>query len=405
MKRMTFAIVCLLLASALGYFVDVYDLLIFSVVRNPSLASLGVPASESLTVGLRLLNWQMAGLLIGGVVCGSLADRRGRLAVLFGSILLYSVANILNANVSVLWMYEVLRFTAGVGLAGQLGAGVSIVSETLSPERRGYGTMFIAGVGLLGAVAAGIIGTHVGWRTAFLVGGVMGLLLLVLRIGLVESEAFREIQSKQVSRGSLVLLLRDPTRVLRYLRCIGVGLATYLVVGLVVTGAPEFGKALHLSQIPSAGTAVLLCYLSMSIGDVACTTLSQVSRNRRMPLILFNVIVLGGLLSLAVVPPTTRRSFYVLCCVLGFGCGFWSLVTTFAAEQFGTNLRGTVSTTVPNFIRAALIPITAVFAILRPHFGLLHATLYLGLLVALIGITSTASLPETFGKSLNFLET
>jgi len=176
-------------------------------------------------------------------------------------------------------------------------------------------------------------------------------------------------------------------------------------VGLVVTGAPEFGKALHLSQIPSAGTAVLLCYLSMSIGDVACTTLSQVSRNRRMPLILFNVIVLGGLLSLAVVPPTTRRSFYVLCCVLGFGCGFWSLVTTFAAEQFGTNLRGTVSTTVPNFIRAALIPITAVFAILRPHFGLLHATLYLGLLVALIGITSTASLPETFGKSLNFLET
>lgn len=404
MKIPRSTLLLLLAASAFGYFVDVYDLLIFSVVRNASLTSLGVSPGDSLRLGLTLLNWQMCGLLLGGLVFGSLADRRGRLGVLFGSIAVYSIANLLNAHVSTLAMYGLMRFFAGFGLAGQLGAGVSLVVETMSTSRRGYGTMIIAGVGLLGACAAGLIGTHVTWQQAYIIGGIMGLLLLVLRLGLVESPAFKQMTQQTVAKGSFLMLLGTPSRLLRYIRCIGVGIATYLVVGLVITGAPEYSNAMRLPQRASAGVAVLLCYLSMSAGDVICTLLSQLSRSRKIPLVLFNGIVLCGLVTLVVYPPTTLKGFYVLCCILGFGCGFWSLVATFAAEQFGTNLRATVTTTVPNFIRGALIPITFCFTLLKPHLGLLHATMILGICLPALAIASILSLPETFHRDMIFLE-
>lgn len=394
----------LILVSALGYFVDAFDLIVFSVVRKASLADLGVPDALSLSTGLSLLNWQMAGLLTGGVVLGMMGDRRGRLSVLFTSILLYSIANLANGFVHDLTTYKVLRFIAGVGLAGELGAGVALVTETMSARTRGIGTMIVATCGLLGAAAAAVVGTQMEWRQAFIVGGVMGLVLLVLRIGVAESPLYHKAAATAAPRGSFISLFTSGSRLRRYLRCIGAGLPTYFVVGLLVTGAPEFGKALGLATVPAAGTAVLICYLSMSTGDVVCSILSQRLRSRRIPIILFNAICLVGILLYVFVPATTLAGFYTRCAVMGFGCGFWALVATNAAEQFGTNLRATVAVTVPNFIRGALIPITFCYEALKPQIGLVGAAALIGSACAIIGMLSAWFSRETFGTDLDYVE-
>ncbi len=398
------ALALLIIVSALGYFVDAFDLLIFSVVRKASLAELGVSAADSLPVGLSLLNWQMAGLLIGGVLFGMIGDRRGRLTVLFGSILLYSVANLFNGFVHSIPMYKALRFCAGLGLAGELGAGVALVSEVMSAKNRGIGTMIVATCGLLGAVIASVVGTQMQWRTAFIVGGSMGLVLLILRIGVAESGLYRKMALQEVSRGNFFALFTKADRLKRYLLCIAVGLPTYFVVGLLVTGAPEFGKTLGLSETPVAGTAVLLCYLAMSVGDVVCSLLSQKLKSRRVPLFLFNAMCLIGICLYLFVPPTTLQGFYFRCALMGFGCGFWALVATNAAEQFGTNLRATVATSVPNFIRGALIPITFLFQQLKPSVGLINAAAIVGIACALCGMASAFASRETFGKDLDYSE-
>lgn len=394
----------LILVAALGYFVDAFDLLIFSVVRKASLADLGVPESDSLAIGLSLLNWQMIGLLLGGVLFGMFGDRRGRLAVLFGSITLYSLANLANGFVNSVETYKVLRFFSGLGLAGELGAGIAIVSEVMPAKTRGIGTMIVATCGLLGAATAAIVGTHLAWRTAFIVGGSMGLVLLILRIGVSESGLFRKVAQQNIARGNFFSLFTSMSRLKRYLLCIGVGLPTYFIVGLLVTGAPEFGKAVGLTEMPLAGTAVLVCYLAMSTGDVVCSLLSQKLRSRRVPLIIFNVICLVGILTFAYLPLRSVTSFYLTCALMGFGCGFWALVATNAAEQFGTNLRATVATSVPNFIRGALVPITLIYAYLKPGLGILHAAALVGITCAIIGILSAVASRETFGTDLDYLE-
>jgi len=394
----------LILVAALGYFVDAFDLLIFSVVRKASLADLGVPDSDSLAVGLSLLNWQMIGLLLGGVLFGMFGDRRGRLAVLFGSIALYSLANLANGFVNSVETYKVLRFFSGLGLAGELGAGIAIVSEVMPAKTRGIGTMIVATCGLLGAATAAIVGTHLAWRTAFIVGGSMGLVLLVLRIGVSESGLFKKVAQQNIARGNFFSLFTSVSRFKRYLLCIGVGLPTYFIVGLLVTGAPEFGKAVGLAQVPVAGTAVLVCYLAMSTGDVICSLLSQKLRSRRIPLIVFNLICLGGILTFAYLPLRSLTGFYATCALMGFGCGFWALVATNAAEQFGTNLRATVATSVPNFIRGALVPITFIYANLKPSLGILHAAALVGITCSIVGILSALASRETFGTNLDYLE-
>ncbi len=394
----------LIIVSALGYFVDAFDLLIFSVVRKTSLAELGVVPADSLAVGLSLLNWQMIGLLLGGVLFGVVGDRRGRLAVLFGSIFLYSVANLTNGFVQTVAVYKVLRFLAGFGLAGELGAGIAIVTEVMPAKRRGIGTMIVATCGLLGAAVASIVGTMMPWRTAFIVGGGLGLVLLALRVGVAESEMFQKIAVRKISKGNFFSLFTNADRLKRYLLCIGVGLPTYFIVGLLVTGAPEFGKALGLVEAPVAGTAVLLCYLSMSLGDVVCSLLSQKLRSRRWPLALFNGICLISICLFLYVPSSTLNGFYFRCALMGFGCGFWALIATNAAEQFGTNLRATVAVSVPNFVRGALVPISFFYIQLKPSLGLIHAAAVVGVGCAVLGILSAFASRETFAMELDYLE-
>lgn len=331
---------------------------------------------------------------------GVIGDKRGRLTVLFGSITLYSVANILNGFVQSIVQYKILRFLSGVGLAGELGAGITIVCEVMAIRRRGVGTVTVGMFGFLGAAAAGLVGTSISWRTSFILGGIMGLVLLFLRIGLVESGIYRGIKERQISKGNFFLLFSSRERFFRYLRCIGAGLPTYFVVGLLVTGAPEFGKALGLTSLPVAGTALFICYLAMSVGNIVCGFVGQRLQSRRLAIIIFNAIVLLGMMTFVYFPPSNLFAFYARCALLGFGCGFWALVATNAAEQFGTNLRATVAITVPNFIRGALVPIAFLFNMTKPHIGILHSAAAIGILTAVLGILSCYFSEETFAKNL-----
>jgi len=394
----------LVLVSALGYFVDAFDIVIFSAVRSASLAELGVPAAESFSVGLSLLNWQMAGLLIGGILCGVVGDRRGRLTVLFGSIILYSAANFLNGFVDSIPAYKALRFIAGIGLSGELGVGVALVTEVMSPQRRGLGTMVIAVCGVMGSTSAGLLGSIVYWRHCFMLGGVMGFALLLMRLQVTESEMFARVKRGPAQRGSLRMLFGSGARIRRYLLCMGAGLPIYAVMGLLMTGAPEIGLALGLATAPVAGTAILTCHLSMGAGDVACSLLSQGLRSRRLALMIFNGICLLGIVLYLFVPPAGLAGFYARCAIVGFGCGFWALITTNAAEQFGTNLRATVATSVPNMLRGTLIPMTFAYKLAVPHLGLLYTAGLIGIGSAAIAIISAFRLKEKFGTDLDYTE-
>jgi len=394
----------LITVSSLGYFVDVFDLLLFSVVRKKSLLDLGVADADTLAIGLRLLNWQMFGILLGGFAWGMVGDKRGRLSVLFGSIILYSVANLANGFAHSVWEYEACRFIAGFGLAGELGAGITLVSECMSSERRGLGTMLIATVGVPGAIFAAWVGAAYSWRTAFFIGGGMGLALLLMRVGLYESGLYDSVREAGIVRGSLLLLFRTPARIYRFLLCILTGLPAYLVIGILITLAPEFGKAMNLNPAPVAGTAIILAYTGLTVGGLLCSGLSQVLRRRRAAMIIFHLVGLVSTLVYLYWTPADLFGYYARCLFLGIGVGFWALMVTVAAEEFGTNLRATVTTAVPNLARGALIPITWAFNLARDHLGIIDGAAVVGIGCLLIAIVAIALSRETFGKSLDFLE-
>ncbi len=397
------------LVAALGYFVDIFDLLVFSVVRKPSLIDLGVPDAAQLEVGTRILNWQMAGLLLGGILWGVLGDKRGRLSVLFGSILTYSLANIANAYVQSVDAYAWLRFVAGLGLAGELGAAITLVSEVLPKERRGYGTAIVAGVGVAGAVVAGLVGDKMHWRTAYLVGGGLGLLLLVLRIRVSESTMFAATRDGATRRGDLLLLFSSWQRAWRYLRCILVGIPLWFLVGILVTFSPEFAKTLGVTGPVTAGKAVAAAYAGLVVGDLASGVVSQWLRSRRRALFGFSGMSFVFAVVFLHARGVSPRTLYVIVALLGVFAGYWAVFVTAAAEQFGTNLRATVTTTVPNFVRGMVIPITIAFRAMAgpadaPRLGIVNSALVIAVVLFVIGFWGIAVSEETFGRDLDFNE-
>lgn len=392
------------IVAALGYFVDIYDLLLFSIVRIESLKSLGVAEGDLLSEGVFLINMQMGGLLIGGILWGIMGDKKGRIAVLFSSILIYSLANVANGFVNTVNQYAVLRFIAGIGLAGELGVGITLVAEILPKEIRGYGTSLVAGVGMLGAVLAYAIADYFEWRVAYFIGGGLGLLLLFMRVKVFESGIFEKVKEKSVSRGNFFLLFTSRKQFFKYFRCILIGIPVWFVAGILMTFSPEFGKELNLGVPIIAGKAVMWEYLGLTIGDISSGVLSQYFNSRKKVVLLF--ISLVGVLSAIYlfVPLQSDTIFYGLCVCLGFGAGYWALFVTIAAEQFGTNLRATVATTVPNFVRGSIIIMTPLFLLFKEKFGILAGAGLLGLLCIAIAITAVLFMEETFGKDLNFLE-
>ncbi len=393
------------IVAALGYFVDIYDLLLFSIVRIPSLQGLGVPAEQLFDTGEFLLRVQMGGLLVGGIIWGVMGDKQGRLSVLFGSILLYSLANIANGFVVTVDQYAILRFVAGIGLAGELGAGITLVAEVLPTRLRGYGTTLVATVGLLGAVLANVIAKHFDWQVAYFIGGGLGLLLLIARISVFESGMFLTLKEKTVERGNFMSLFTNAGRFKRFMNCILIGLPIWFTIGILITFSPEFSREIGLQVPIVAGDAVMFSYLGLAAGDMSSGLLSQWFRSRKKIVLVFILITLGFILLYLYPPFISKTFFYVSCFLLGFGIGYWALFVTIAAEQFGTNLRSTVATTVPNFIRGTVVPLTFAFKLLREDVGIITGAVIVGVVTIVIALLALRSLPETFGRDLDFEET
>lgn len=394
----------LILVAALGYFVDIYDLVLFSIVRIKSLKALGVPDSDLLSVGVFLINMQMAGMLIGGILWGVLGDLKGRVSVLFGSIFLYSVANIANGFVQSVDTYAIVRFIAGVGLAGELGAGITLVSESMSKENRGYGTMIVATIGLLGAVAAALVGDYFTWTTAYFVGGGLGLILLVMRIGVYESGMFSSLKDTAVSRGNFFMLFTSLKRFKKYLNCILLGIPIWFVIGVLITFSPEFSQALGIQGTVSAGKAIMYSYIGLALGDLFSGLLSQFFHTRKKVVLAFLTLTLISILIYLNAKGATVFYFYFICTLLGFATGYWAVFVTIASEQFGTNLRATVTTSVPNFVRGSVVPVTLAFQYFKNTSGILNSALIVGLICMAIAYLATFNLEDTFGKELNYTE-
>lgn len=397
--------------GALGYFVDIYDLVLFSIVRVPSLKTLGVAPDQLEAVGIRLLNMQMTGMLLGGILWGVLGDKKGRVSVLFGSILMYSLANIANGVIG--WMqlndpvevYAWLRFIAGIGLAGELGAAITLVAETLPRDRRGLGTSLVAGIGVSGAITAGLIGEFFSWQLAYVVGGVLGLMLLVARLRMFDSGMFESLKGKAgVTRGNLVVLVSSQQRLLRYANCILIGVPIWFVIGVLVTFSREICADLGATGPVSPAFAIMFAYGGLVIGDISSGLVSQWMRSRKRAVAAF----LGATVVTVIVYLLSRNQdpawYYFMCLLMGTAVGYWAMFVTIAAEQFGTNLRATVATTVPNFVRGAVVPITLSFKALSVDYGRITAAAMVGgVCCALAGI-ALWRMEESFHRDLDFLE-
>jgi predicted MFS family arabinose efflux permease len=393
-----------LAAAALGYFVDIYDLVLFSIVRVKSLESLGVPHAELLDRGVLLLNVQMGGMLVGGVLWGTLGDRRGRMSVLFGSIALYSVANLLNGFVQGMNGYLALRLLAGIGLAGELGAGITLLSEIMGRTTRGYGAALVAMIGVLGGAFAAIVGEAFPWRTAYFIGGGLGVTLLLFRIGVRESGMFQAAKNQGVRRGDVLMLFSCPRRARRFVTLVLLGVPIWYVSGILLTFAPELGAALGMSSPPDAGRAILCSYLGVAAGDLASGTLSQVLRSRRRAVFVFLGLTALTTAAYFLLGPRSRAAFYGVCVALGVATGYWALFVTMASEQFGTNLRATATTCAPNFVRGSVVPLTLTFQLLRGSLGVALAAILVGIAALVFAGIAASGLEETFGRDLDFVE-
>lgn len=390
---------------ALGYFVDIFDLTLFSMLRTPSLVSLGVPADQLVDVGIRLLNTQMIGMLIGGVLWGVLGDKKGRLKVLFGSILLYSLANILNGFVQSVEQYQALRFLSGLGLAGELGAGITLISEILPQKIRGLGTTVVATIGVAGAVFGGIFIEYFDWRTCFMIGGVLGILLLFLRLKVQESLIFKKSNQGKEKWGSLRFAFSDLGRIKKFVFCIFMGAPIWYVAGLVMGFAPELSKALGVQESILSSRAIAISYLGLAIGDFLSGVLSQKLQSRLKAVRVFIFFTVAFLVLLfTTVAGCSETYYYFLCLLIGIGAGFWALFVTVAAEQFGSNIRATMATSIPNFVRGAVVPMTLAFKFLKPEWGFTPAMITVGAFVFALSLLSTFGLEETFHKTLDYVE-
>lgn len=394
------------LVAALGYFVDIYDLQLFNIIGKESLEKgLHLPPDQIARYDYLLFLWQMGGMLLGGIVFGILGDKLGRKSVLFSSILIYSLANIANAFVTDITQYQVVRLIAGFGLSGELGAAITLISEIIDKERRGWGTMIIVSAGALGAVAGNLIAKQTEWQMSYIIGGVLGLVLLAFRVGTFESGMFDRLKSHTVQKGNFFMLFKSKTIFLKYLACILIGLPVWFVIGILIKFSGKYAAFLHINEPISVGDSIMYAYIGLSVGDLLSGWMSQVWRSRRKVVFMYLIFTLLLTIAYLYLRNLSAAAFYFLTFVLGLATGFWALFVSIASEQFGTNIRATVTTTVPNFVRGAVIPITLSFNYLLEHFGIEMATWAVGGTCILLSGISTWSLSETFAKDLDYYET
>jgi putative MFS transporter len=392
------------IVSALGFFVDVYDLLLFGIVRKPSLAALGLSPEEVVSQGELIISVQMIGLLVGGVIWGILGDKKGRLRVLFASILMYSVANILNGMVTNIPQYIVLRFIAGIGLAGELGAGITLVSEILPKEKRGIASAMIASFGILGAVTAFLLNRYFDWRTCYYIGGALGLVLLALRVSVSESGLFQQVTTTTVVRGNFLMFFNNRERFFTFMKCILIGLPSWFIIGVLVTFADQFGNEMGIPGI-DPGKAIMFLYLAIAFGDLTVGLLSQYLKSRKKALLIFYGIAIFFITLYFTQHGGSTSSFYWICAGLGYGTGFTVVYITMSAEQFGTNLRASAAISIPNMVRGVLPLIILLFKFMRTSFdSYVTGGWITAVILFAIAIPSAIYTRETFGKDLDFVE-
>jgi len=418
-------VIILIIVAALGYFVDIYDMVLFGVVKSESVNSImsSYNAEEQASTGKFLYNMQMWGMLIGGLLWGILGDKKGRLKVLFGSILLYSLANLANAFVTDITSYAIVRLIAGIGLAGELGAGITLVSELMSKENRGYGTMIIVTFGALGGVVAyyvyekgALIGDFIfecfgyqfeNWQVTYIIGGLLGIMLLLLRVGTIESSFFKKMsEDKNVSKGNLKLIFFNRENLAKYIHCIIIGIPIYFVVGLLIMNSRDnFAPLLGIDNLVN-GKAIMYTYIGLSIGDLISGMLSQLLKSRKKVIAIYLTFTLILVINfLFFMNGISAETYYFVCFLLGVSTGYWALFVSMAAEQFGTNIRSTTANTIPNFVRGSVNLIMPSFAFLMAlNFGDAWSALIVGLIFIFLALYSLSQLKETFGKDLNYFE-
>ncbi len=389
--------------AALGYFVDIYDLILFSIVRVPSLQEIGVPVNQIKDSGIYLINMQMIGMLLGGIVWGILGDKKGRLSTLFLTILLYSLANIANGFIQNLNQYACLRIIAGFGLAGELGIGITLVSEVMTKETRGWGTSIVSGIGIIGAALAFLVSKW-GWREAYWVGGVLGLLLLGLRLYVHESGMFDKLKQSSAKRGDFLSLFKNWKRFYKYISCIFVGIPVWFTIGILVTFSKEFGEALGIAVPISPGKAIMFHYVGAAMGSIITGFISQKLKSRKKAL--WIAIIVLGFLSIGYFSAKgiSAELFYFIIFLLGIAQGYWAVFITVASEQFGTNLRSTVTTTVPNFVRGATVPVIFWWKYMTEGMGILQSAAIVGAIVIVFALVAVFFLEESYGKDLDYME-
>ena len=396
------------IVAALGYFVDIYDLLLFTIVKKPSMIAVGSTDVTLLADSTKVINWQMVGLLLGGIIWGVLGDKKGRLSVLFGSIILYSVANFVTGFIQTVDQYAWCRFVAGLGLAGELGAGITLVSELLPKEKRGLGTSMVAAIGLSGAVLAYFTYQVTDdWRLCYKIGGGLGILLLFLRISVVESGMFKMVKEKNVSRGNFLMFFNNAARFKKYILAILIGLPTWYVIGILVNQSDRFAKAMFGSTTLDSGRSIMFAYVGISIGDIAIGLVSQYFKSRKKALLIFYIICIICLFIFFSSINNSDLAMYFICAALGFSTGFWAIFITMGAEQFGTNLRATAATTIPNMVRGSLPLINLLFLSYfqkNLHWSLIYSGIITGILVMGVTMIAYYYTKETFHKDLNYVE-
>jgi len=394
----------IVLVAALGYFVDIYDLLLFNIIRVPSLRSMGLDAEAVKKSGEHIISLQMVGLLIGGIIWGIMGDKRGRLSVLFGSIILYSVANIVNGFVHTVDQYAWTRFFAGIGLAGELGAGITLVTELVSKEKRGIATSFVAGIGLTGAVVAYFISRSFDWRVCYFIGGGLGFCLLILRVSVFESGMYKQVKEMNIVRGNYLMFFNNGKRFRKYLLSILIGLPTWYVIGILIVFSNEFGKRFGIKDEIIPGKATMFAYIAISIADILVGFVSQWLKSRKKALYIFYLMTIISIGLYFSPLNDSQAAMYLICAAMGFGTGFWALFVTMAAEQFGTNLRAMAATTAPNMVRGSLPLTLLLFNWLQHSFSYVQSGLITGCVVMAVTVIAAIFTEETFGKDLNYVE-
>ena len=397
----------IILVAALGYFVDIYDLVLFGIVRVKSLKDMGLAPEAIESVGISLMNWQMGGMLLGGIFWGIIGDKKGRLSVLFGSIIMYSLANIANGFVHTTTEYAFWRFIAGIGLAGELGAGITLVSETMSKEKRGYGTTIVATVGVFGAVVAGLLGDLVeSWRASYFIGGGMGISLLLLRIGVYESGMFSNIKESNIRKGNFMSLFSSFSKAKKYFSIIMIAVPVWYVMGILIILSPEMSRAMGMTEAPNPGRSIMFAYIGITLGDIASGLISQWLKSRKKVVVLFLLMSLICIVAYFSIGKSSLTSFYTVATFIGFATGYWAVFMSMASESFGTNIRATVTTTAPNFVRGAVIPLTFTYQLLKGSFNIqaMQAAIIIGVITFVLALIAAYNLEETFHKDLDYIE-